>query len=133
MKLTNKSEYALLALIYLARRYNQELVHADQIAEAQAIPKRFLQQILYALKRARYVKSSKGQAGGYGLSIPPEKVSIAEIVRLFEGAIAPTGSASEHYYESTPIEKEKKILELFREVRVLVAKKLESTMLSDVM
>ena len=130
MKLTNRSEYALLALVYLARA-PEDLAHAADIGAAQGIPTKFLQQILFTLKNAHYVKSTKGKNGGYGLARPASKITIAEIVRLFEGAIAPTGSASKHFYEPSPSEKEKKILKLMKELRELVSQKLENTHLSD--
>ena len=57
---------------------------------------------------------------------------MAEIVRLFDGALAPTDSVSKYFYESTPVEKEKKLVALFREVRDYAAKKLETTTLADV-
>lgn len=130
MKLTNRSEYALLALIYLARNQG-ELCHASDIALKQGIPTGFLQQILFTLKRANIVKSIKGKNGGYALSKAPDKISIAEIVRLFEGAIAPISSASKHFYEPTPSEKERKLLGLMKEIRTLISDKLEKTTLSN--
>lgn len=130
MKLTNRSEYALLALIYLARQKG-ELSHATDIGTTQGIPTGFLQQILFTLKRANIVKSAKGKNGGYSLSRSPEKISVAEIVRLFEGAIAPTKSSSKYFYEPTPSEKEKRLLLLMKEVRTLISNKLEKTNLKD--
>lgn len=132
MKLTTRSEYALLALLYLARHYSEEYNTVETIAAAQLIPHKYLEQIMLALKRARYVRSSKGQHGGYKLAKPAEDITLAEIVRLFDGALAPTDSVSEHFYESTPVEKEKKLVALFKEVRDYAAQKLESTTLADV-
>ncbi len=132
MKLTTRSEYALLALLFLARQKTGELISGEVIAQKQGIPPKFLQQILLALKRARYVHSSKGQHGGYRLLKRPNEISIAEIVRLFDGALAPTESVSKYFYEATPIEKEEKLLDVFRDIRDHVAKKLEETTLADV-
>lgn len=133
MKLTNKSEYALLALTYLARQEPGEYVSGDQIAAAQQIPKKFLQQILHALIRGGIVRAVKGRGGGYSLANAPSEISVAEVVRLFEGALAPTASASKFFYEPTPIEREAKLLKLFKEVRKLVAQKLEVTTLEDLL
>jgi Rrf2 family cysteine metabolism transcriptional repressor len=132
MKLTTRSEYALLALLYLARHYSEEYNTVETIAAAQLIPHKYLEQIMLALKRARYVRSSKGQHGGYKLAKPADTITLAEIVRLFDGALAPTDSVSEHFYESTPVEKEKKLVALFKEVRDYAAQKLETTTLADV-
>ena len=132
MKLTSRSEYALLALVYLARRKTANFVSVETIAEAQAIPQKFLEQIMLALKHAKYVRSAKGQHGGYCLAKPADKISLAEIIRLFDGALAPTESVSRYFYESTPIEKEKKIIQVFRDIRDYVSDKMESTTLADV-
>lgn len=131
MKLTTRSEYALLALIYLARRDPDEYISGEVIASEQGIPAKFLQQILLALKHARYVQSTKGQHGGYKLAKTPAEISLAEIVRLFDGALAPTESVSKYFYESTPIEKEHKLIDVFRDIRDFVADKLEGTTLEQ--
>jgi Rrf2 family protein len=132
MKLTSRSEYALLALVFLARHANKGFFPVQRIAEAQGIPPRFLEQILLILKRARYLRSTKGKGGGFQLAKAPSAVSLADVIRLFDGALAPTESVSKYFYESTPIEKEDKLLTVFREVRDCVAAKMEKTTLADV-
>ena len=132
MKLTSRSEYALLALVYLARNDSDEYISVETVAQAQGIPPKFLEQILLALKRAKYLKSSKGQRGGYRLAKPADKITLAEVIRLFDGALAPTESVSEYFYESTPIEKEKSLVKVFRELRDYISDKLENTTLADV-
>ncbi len=133
MKLTSRSEYALLALIYLARNETDDYQSVDSIAQAQGIPPKFLEQILLALKRAHFLRSTKGQHGGYQMAKSPKEISLAEIIRLFDGALAPTKSVSENFYESTPIEKEKNVVAVFKDIRDYVSEKLETTMLSDVL
>ena len=132
MKLTSRSEYALLALVYLARHEAEEYISVDAIATAQSIPPKFLEQILLAMKRSHLLRSTKGQHGGYHLAKPADKISLAEVIRLFDGALAPTESVSRYFYESTPIEKEKKIIQVFRDIRDYVSDKMESTTLADV-
>ncbi|MEI6291096.1 MAG: Rrf2 family transcriptional regulator [Chloroflexota bacterium] len=133
MKLTTRSEYALLALVYLARHPKDEFISIDTIARAQGIPPKFLEQLMLALKRAHFLRSSKGQHGGYTLGKSPSQISLAEVIRLFDGALAPTESVSENFYESTPIEKEKKLTDVFRDIRDYVSQKLEETTIADVM
>ncbi len=132
MKLTSRSEYALLALVYLNRHDDEGFISVETIALAQDIPAKYLEQILLALKRAKYLRSSKGQHGGYRLGKPANKITLAEVIRLFDGALAPTESVSEYFYESTPIEKEKSLVRVFREIRDYVSDKLEHTTLADV-
>jgi Rrf2 family transcriptional regulator, cysteine metabolism repressor len=133
MKLTARSEYSLLALVYLARQDNTTYISVDTIAQAQGIPPKFLEQLMLSLKRARLLRSIKGQKGGYQLAKSPDEITLAEVVRLFDGALAPTESVSENFYESTPIEKEKKLTGVFKDIRDYVSQKLEKTTLADVM
>ncbi len=88
---------------------------------------------MLALKRAHFLRSAKGQHGGYSLAKRPEQISLAEIIRLFDGALAPTESVSENFYESTPIEKEQKVVAVFKDIRDYVSNKLETTTIADVM
>lgn len=133
MKLTARSEYALLALTYLARHQDEGYISIDTIAKAQGIPPKFLEQLMLALKRARFLRSTKGQKGGYQLATKPNQIPLAEVIRLFDGALAPTESVSENFYESTPIEKEKRLTKVFKDIRDYVSQKLEKTTIADVM
>ncbi len=132
MKLTRRSEYALLALIHLARARGEGYVAVAAMADAQGLPPKFLEQLLMALKRGGLVRSQKGPRGGYRLARPAEKISLAEVIRLLDGALAPTESVSTYFYESTPVEREKRLLRIFKEIRDFVSAKLEKTTLADV-
>ena len=61
---------------------------AEHIAEAQAIPVNFLENILADLRRAGIVESRRGAAGGYLLARPPEEISLADVIRAVEGPLA---------------------------------------------
>ena len=132
MKLTARSEYALLALVYLARHEAEGYISVETIAQAQGIPSKFLEQLMLSLKRAHFLHSAKGQHGGYTLAKAPTQITLAEIVRLFDGALAPTESVSENFYEPTPIEKEQSLVRVFKDIRDYVSNKLEQTTLADV-
>ena len=132
MKLTRRSEYALLALIHLSRAKGEGYVAVAAMAEAQGLPAKFLEQLLVALKGAHLVKSRRGPHGGYRLARPAEKISLAEVIRLLDGALAPTESVSTYFYESTPVEREKRLLRVFKEIRDVVSTRLEKTTLADV-
>lgn len=131
MKLTSRTEYALLALIYLARNDSIAYVPVDTIAQHQGIPSKFLEQIVLTLKRAGYLKSVKGQNGGYRLAKPASQITLAEIIRLIDGALAPTESVSVNYYEPTPIEKEERLVLVFKDIRDYISNKLETTTIED--
>ena len=131
MKLSNRSEYACLALIDLSESYGSGVRSIKQIAESRKIPRKFLEQILLALRNAGYVRSRKGPKGGYELAKPPAKISVAEIIRLMDGALAPVESVSKYYYEATPVEQSPRLIELLRSIRNYVADLLESTSFAD--
>ena len=132
MKLTSRCEYALLALVYLARQKQEDYISVATISSVQNIPEKFLEQILLTLKRAKYLRSLKGNKGGYALAKPAHEINLAEIIRLFDGALAPTESVSTYFYEPTPIEKEKNLICIFKEIRDYIAEKLEKTTLADI-
>jgi Rrf2 family transcriptional regulator, cysteine metabolism repressor len=132
MKLSSRGEYALLALVYLARSETEDYLSVETIAQSQKIPPKFLEHIMLLLKRAHYLKSAKGQHGGYRLAIPASQISLAEIIRLIDGPLAPTESVSVNFYEPTPIEKEQALVTIFKDIRDYISDKLENTTIQDV-
>jgi Rrf2 family cysteine metabolism transcriptional repressor len=131
MRLSRKSEYALLALVDLARRYEKGRAKIIEISEHNGIPKKYLEQIFLQLKGAGYVRSIRGASGGYELAKNPSEITLAEIIRLIDGPLASVGSASLYFFEHTPIERNEKLLSVFKEIRDIVANKLENTTLNQ--
>lgn len=131
MRLTTRSEYALLALIYIARYGQDDFVKIEEICAKYKISKKYLEQLFVTMKQNHLLKAKTGAKGGYRLAMPSEKISIARIVRLMDGALAPVNSVSRHFFSHTPIEQEKKIVETLREIRNYVSNKLENVKLSD--
>lgn len=131
MKLTTKSEYALLALIHMARAGDESFIKIEDICRRYQIPKKYLEQLFLVLRQSRFVKTRRGANGGYKLARPPKTISVAQIVRLMDGALAPTESVSRYFFSETPIKQEKKILAVFREIRDYIANRLEHLKLSD--
>ena len=97
--LSKKTKYAINALVYLAKVETKTPVLISEIAESEHIPQKFLEAILLDLKNAGILNSKKGKGGGYYLIKPPELVNIADIMRLFDGAIAYLPCVSFKYYE----------------------------------
>ena len=131
MKLTARCEYALLALTYLSRHGSEEYVSVDRIASAQRIPPRFLEQILLLLKRAGYLRSRKGPHGGYSLAKPPDKITVAEVIRVMDGPLAPIDCVSVMAHETCPMEATCGLRGLWKEVRDSVAAIMERTTFDD--
>jgi len=95
MNLSAKTEYACLAMLELAQHFGEEKpVQVRCIAERHGIPSPFLVQILQDLKRQGLVNSTRGAAGGYRLSRPPQEISLAEVLDVVEGQTGPTTYAS---------------------------------------
>ena len=94
--ISQKAKYALRALIALARA-DDSLVISD-IAEEQAIPRKFLEQILLDLKHHGILQSRKGKGGGYLLARDPADIYLGQIVRMFDGPLAPVPCASQTAY-----------------------------------
>ena len=132
MKLSVKSEYACLALLYLAEHYEKGLCTTAEIAEKQEIPKKFLEQILVTLKYGSYLQSRKGKGGGYWMVKDPGRISLAEIIRLMDGSLAPIASVSKYFYKPTPIMKHKPLLRVFQNIRDCTVDVLEKTTFGDV-
>jgi Rrf2 family protein len=87
VRVSAKADYAVRAAIELAAAADGP-VKGEQIANAQKIPLRFLENILGELKHARLVHSQRGAEGGYWLGRPPEEITLAEIIRAVEGPLA---------------------------------------------
>src|SRR5437870_7604378 len=135
MKLSVRGEYALRALLVLGRDYLEDdsVVRIQAISEQQNIPKRFLEQILNDLKSAGLVESKRGVAGGYRLRRPPQRITLAEIIRHLEGPLAPVSCVSERFYEkcSCPDEAGCAIRSVMKEVRDAVVNILEKLSVAD--
>ncbi|MCC4246764.1 RrF2 family transcriptional regulator [Stappia indica] len=96
--LSQKTQYALKAVIALARATPDEVRMTSEIAEAQNIPKKFLEQILLDLKHHGIVVSRRGKTGGYMLRKSPDLITFGEILRIIEGPLAPLSCLSRTAY-----------------------------------
>jgi len=130
LRLTTKSEYSLLALIYMARHRKKGYVKIEDICSEYGISKKYLEHLLMILRRNRYLKTKRGAGGGYALAQPPSKISVAQIIRLMDGALAPTESVSMYYFSETPLMGEKKVMAVFKDIRDYAARRLEKLKLS---
>lgn len=88
MQISARTDYALRALCVLATAPEGAVVKAAVIAEAQAVPRTFLDQILVELRRAGIVESRRGPDGGHRLARPAFSVTVADVVRVMDGPLA---------------------------------------------
>ena len=135
MKLSLRGEYALRALIVLGLNAgnDRDVVRIQTISEQQNIPKRFLEQILNDMRAAGILESKRGLSGGYRLRLPPEKITLASVIRLIEGPLAPVSCVSEKFYEkcSCPDETNCGIRSIMKEVRDAIVRILEGVTLAQ--
>ena len=89
MNVSKKCQYALRAILELAKQRGSGLTRTPEIARAQAIPLKFLELILGELKQGGFVESRRGPKGGYLLAREPEDLSPGQIIRYIDGPIAP--------------------------------------------
>lgn len=96
--LSKKCKYAIHALVHMGHQPEKKFLIKD-ISEACHIPKKFLEAILLDLNRAGILGSKQGKGGGYFLRRSTKEINLAEVVRLFDGAIAAVPCATHKYYE----------------------------------
>jgi Rrf2 family iron-sulfur cluster assembly transcriptional regulator len=89
MKLSNRSQYGVRALFDMAYYAEGSTVQIHEIAKRQGIPRRFLEQIFFLVKKVRMIDSTRGPKGGYSLRQAPEEVTVGDIIRVLEGPIEP--------------------------------------------
>jgi Rrf2 family protein len=126
MKLSKKGEYALRAMIVLARPTGKAMT-ITEVAKQQDLPKKFLEQILLALKAEGLVQSKAGPKGGYELSLQPRDISVARILSAVEEPISMDAPRSRSGVSNEPAG----VAAVFDEIRQFVRKKLETISLQE--
>jgi Rrf2 family protein len=128
MRVSAKVEYALRAMAELAAAPPGP-IKGERLAEAQAIPPKFLENILLELRRSGLVASQRGAEGGYRLGRPAEEISLADVIRAVEGPIASVRGArpEETSYQGPAAALTEVWIELRSEMRGV----LEKTSLAD--
>src|ERR1035437_5528827 len=95
MSISQKCQYAIRALLELAKRYGQAPVRSGEIAAKQAIPPRFLEHILTELKTSALVEARRGVHGGFQLALPPEELTVGKVIRIVDGPLDPVRCTKE--------------------------------------
>lgn len=96
--LSKKAKYAIKALLALADHQRDEPMRISDLARAEQIPPKFLELILLGLKNQGILRSRKGKGGGYLLARDPADIYLGQVVRMFDGPLAPIPCASETAY-----------------------------------
>jgi len=134
--ISKRTQYALKAMLNLARRYRTGPVLIAAIADEEMIPLKFLEVILLELKGQGVLESKKGKGGGYHLSRPPSTITIGSVIRMLEGPLAPLPCASETAFRPCPECKDVETCGtriIMRQVRDAIASVLDKTTLADLL
>ncbi len=135
--ISKKAKYAINALVYLAKQESGNTpIQISKIAESEHIPRKFLEAILLTLKNAGYLSSKKGKEGGYYMHKIPSEISLADVMRLFDGPIAFLPCATHLYYEKCEECKDEitcGIRSVFIEVRNETVELLKKATLEEIM
>ena len=132
--ISQKAKYALRALVALVKAPPESSLMIAEISKAQAIPKKFLEQILLELKRHGIVASRRGRLGGYVLLKPADKITFGEVLRLIDGPIAPLPCLSKIAYRrcaDCQDEASCEIRHVFARVTLATREVLDQTTLAD--
>jgi Rrf2 family protein len=103
MKLTAQIEYAYWALLDIADRYDPNVtVNLNQISTNNAIPEKYLLQVMLKLKKEGIVRSRRGSGGGFQLAKPPEKILLSDIIAILGASQREINSAFKPEAENRP-------------------------------
>lgn len=134
--ISKRAKYALNALRELAKAEKEGPLTAAVIAERGRIPVKFLEAILLDLNRAGIILSKRGRNGGHALRRSPKEVQMAEVLRLFDGAIGLVPCVTYNYYERCEecVDEETcGIRDVFVSIRAATVKMLQSATLADML
>lgn len=104
LELSRKCDYALRAVIYLARLSPDRYGRVSEIAKARSIPQAFLAQILPLLANRGVVRSHQGARGGYTLARKPSQITFLEVIEAVEGPLRLNKCTGEHHEDCSLLE-----------------------------
>ncbi len=128
-----RTDYALRALFTLVEHHGGKPIPINELARRNDIPKRFLEHIMLDLKARGWVESMAGKRGGYMLAKNPARITMGEVVRHFDGYLAPIACVSVTDYKRCSQEPVCRFRRVMLEARNVVARLMDSATLADVM
>ncbi|GAB64026.1 MAG: Rrf2 family transcriptional regulator [Candidatus Jettenia sp.] len=131
MKLSKKSDYALRAMIYLAMNYQKGTLQIKEISAKERIPQKFLENILLTLRKVGILNSKMGLKGGYELARSPDLITLGEVIRALDGAIAPVNCVSKMAYKPCSEEVNCVIRSVMMDIRNAITDVLDTMTFAD--
>ena len=132
MWVSKKTDYALRALFTLVEHFGGTPIPIRELARRNDVPKRFLEQIMLDLKAQGWVDSMAGIRGGYLLAKNPARITMGEVVRHFDGILAPIECVSVAGYQRCSQEPVCRFRRVFLNVRNYVAGVMDRATLAEV-
>jgi Rrf2 family protein len=132
MRVSKKADYALRAIFTLVEHFGGGPIPIRELARRNDVPKRFLEQIMLELKSRGWVESTAGIRGGYVLAKSPAKITMGEVLRHFDGILAPIECVSVDGYKRCSQEPVCRFRRVFLDARNYVAGIMEKATLADV-
>jgi Rrf2 family protein len=117
MRISRKTDYALRAMFTLVEHFGRGPIPIRELARRNEVPKPFLEHILLELKAQGWVESTPGKRGGYVLARSPDKITMGQVVRHFDGIMAPIGCVSVNQYERCTQEPVCRFRRVFLDIR----------------
>ena len=133
MQLSMRTDYALRALFTLVEHHGGNPIPIGELARRNDVPKRFLEHIMLDLKARGWVESHPGKRGGYLLKKNPAKITMGEVVRHFDGYLAPIACVSVTDYKRCTQESVCRFRRVLLRARNLVAELMDTATLADVL
>ena len=132
MRVSKKTDYALRALFTLIEHFGRGPIPIRELSRRNDVPKKFLEQIMLAMKKRGWVDSLSGLRGGYQLAKAPDKITMGEVVRHFDGILAPIECVSIRGYKRCSQEPVCRFRRVFLEARNYVTRLMDHATLADV-
>ncbi|HLX96669.1 MAG TPA: Rrf2 family transcriptional regulator [Verrucomicrobiae bacterium] len=132
MRISKRTDYALRALFTLVDHYRGAPIPIRELARRNDVPKPFLEQIMLDLKAQGWVDSTAGIRGGYVLARSPEKITMGEVVRHFDGVLAPIECVSVTGYKRCSQEPVCRFRRVFLDTRNYIAGVMDRATLAEV-
>ena len=132
VRISRKTDYALRALFTLVDHFGGSPIPIREMARRNDVPKKFLEQIMLQLKAQGWVDSVAGIRGGYVLAKNPSKITMGEVVRHFDGILAPIDCVSVTGYKRCSQEPVCKFRRVFLDARNFVAGVMDKATLAEI-
>jgi Rrf2 family protein len=131
MWIARRTDYATRALLALALAPGNDPVKLQTISERTQVPSSVLEQVMLQLRNNGIVRSERGPVGGYRLNKEPEEITLEDVVRLFQGPLAPISCATRKNPEPCPMTIGCSMRDVWEEVRDATIRVLERTTFAD--